>query len=143
MESGVAISSFSPTTHLYYVLYNISGHQYQQEIRHFDSTSWFTTDLPHIKGESNCIAGALPCTHLSAKTPPVLDLPTTTADSAWAKSCTEAAQSSSFQRPQVSVIRNGGTMSCNTTIGLLRSIINPAYRHFVSDTLRDRQCSAT
>lgn len=57
-----------------YVLHAKSGRYCPRELRQLDYISQFTTDLNHIKDESNYVTDALPRLQLNVVTLPLLDL---------------------------------------------------------------------
>lgn len=77
----------------------MSDHYSQREYRRLNYTSQLTTDIRHIKGESNYTA--LSCIQVDADTLTVLDLPATAADQASHSSCTQAQHSITIQCPEV------------------------------------------
>ncbi|CAH8562835.1 unnamed protein product [Schistosoma haematobium] len=77
----------------------------------------------------------LPMLQMNAVTLPVLDLPAMAAAQANDPSCTEAPHSTSLQYQEVPLATTSGTILCDTSTGLPRPIVPPAYRRLVFDAL--------
>ncbi|CAI2733638.1 unnamed protein product [Schistosoma spindalis] len=120
---------------LTYALHTKSDRYSPRECRHLDYISQFTTDLRHIKGESNYVADALSRIQTNAVTLTVLDLPAMAAEQANDPVCTEAPQSSSLQCQEVPLATSSGTILCDTSTGLPRPIVPSTYRRLVFDAL--------
>ncbi|CAI2729547.1 unnamed protein product [Schistosoma spindalis] len=120
---------------LTYALHTKSDRYSPRECRHLDYISQFTTDLRHIKGESNYVADALSRIQTNAVTLPVLDLPAIAAAQANDPVCTEAPQSSSLQCQEVPLATSSGTILCDLSTGLPRPIVHSAHRRLVFDAL--------
>ncbi|CAI2732366.1 unnamed protein product [Schistosoma spindalis] len=120
---------------LTYALHIKSDRYSPRECRHLDYISQFTTDLRHIKGESNYVADALSRIQTNAVTLPVLDLPAMAAAQANDPVCTEAPQSSSLQCQEVPLATSSGTILCDISTGLPRPIVPSTYRRLVFDAL--------
>ncbi|CAI2730875.1 unnamed protein product [Schistosoma spindalis] len=126
---------FTDHNPLTYALHTKSDRYSPRECRHLDYISQFTTDLRHIKGESNYVADALSRIQTNAVTLPVLDLPAMAAAQANDPVCTEAPQSSSLQCQEVPLATSSGTILCDISTGLPRPIVPSTYRRLVFDAL--------
>ncbi|CAI2734035.1 unnamed protein product [Schistosoma spindalis] len=122
---------------LTYALHTKSDRYSPRECRHLDYISQFTTDLRHIKSESNYVADALSRIRANAVTLPVLELPAMAAAQANDPVCTEAPQSSSLRCQEVPLATSSGTILCDISTGLPRPIVPSAYRRLVFDAFMD------
>lgn len=132
---GRKFTLFTDHKPLTYALHTKSDRYSPREIRHLDYISQFTTDLRHLKGESNNVADALSRIQLNAVGLPALDIPAMAAAQAQDTSCIEAARSSSLQCQQVPLATTSGTILCDMSTGIPRPIVPSSHRRLVFDSL--------
>ena len=127
----ILLTDHKPLT---YALHTTSDRYSPRETRHLDYISQFTTDIRHVKGESNCVADALSRIHVNA-IKSNLDIAAMAAAQAHDTSCQEAIRSSSLRCEAIPLTTSNGTILCDMSTGVPRPIVPLTYRRQVFDSL--------